>query len=55
LHFIGRIILHHFGRSYNPFFIFSVTHKKTSGKPPKWVIFPEVVKQILNSAEAMYD
>jgi len=47
LHFIGCIILHHFADVYNPFFIFSVTDKKTSGKGPKWVIFPEVVKYVL--------
>jgi len=32
LHSIGCIILHHFSERYNHFFIFSVKHKKTSGK-----------------------
>ena len=42
------IILHHFHPTYNYFFIFSVTYKKASGKTTKWVIFPEVVKNVLN-------
>jgi len=49
LHFIGCIILHHFSGIYNPFFIFSVPDKKASGKIPKWVIFPEVVKIVLKT------
>jgi hypothetical protein len=43
------IILHHFGPTYNYFFIFSVPNKKASGKTTKWVIFPEVVKNVLNA------
>jgi len=50
LHFIGHIILHHFLQKYNCFFIFYLTNKKTSGKPQKWVIFPEVVKNLLIAA-----
>ena len=46
LQFIVRIILHHFFRTYNCFFIFSVPNKKTSGKSSDWVIFPEVVKKV---------
>jgi hypothetical protein len=49
LHFIGHIILHHFSQTYNPFFNFSVTHKKASGKTEIWWIFPEVVKQMLSN------
>jgi len=43
------IILHHFGPTYNYFFIFSVPNKKTTGKISKWVIFPVVVKNVLIS------
>jgi len=49
LHFIGFTILHHFRGTYNYFFIFSVPNKKASGKITKWVIFPEVVKNVLNT------
>jgi len=47
LHSIGCIILHHFPKTYNLFFKISVPHKKTSGKMPNSVIFPEVVEFIL--------
>jgi len=48
LHSKDYLILHHRRQSYNPFFIFSVTYKKISGKTTKWVIFPEDVKHFLS-------